>query len=113
MAGAAAQARPARPRLSRVNLRSNLREHPQTSWRRCPNSLYFILNSISPRSHAMPTFHIELFEGRTLEQKRQFVEAITRATCESLGVEPNSVDIILTDVKRENWATGGRLWSEA
>ncbi|NPT47933.1 4-oxalocrotonate tautomerase [Paraburkholderia sp. 1N] len=66
----------------------------------------------SSRSRAMPTFHIELFEGRSLEQKRQFVEAITKATCESLGVEPNSVDIILTDVKRENWATGGRLWSE-
>ncbi|WP_211708140.1 4-oxalocrotonate tautomerase [Paraburkholderia aspalathi] len=66
----------------------------------------------SSRSHAMPTFRIELFEGRSLEQKRQFVEAITKATCESLGVEPNSVDIILTDVKRENWATGGRLWSE-
>ena len=61
----------------------------------------------------MPTFHIELFEGRSVEQKRQFVEAITKATCESLGVEPNSVDIILTDVKRENWATGGRLWSDA
>ncbi|KPD18131.1 4-oxalocrotonate tautomerase [Burkholderia sp. ST111] len=57
----------------------------------------------------MPTFHIELFEGRSVEQKRQFVEAITKATCESLGVEPNSVDIILTDVKRENWATGGRF----
>lgn len=59
----------------------------------------------------MPTFHIELFEGRSLEQKREFVEAITKATCESLGVEANTVDIILTDVKRENWATGGRLWS--
>ncbi|MGN8137057.1 4-oxalocrotonate tautomerase [Paraburkholderia sp. 22099] len=71
------------------------------------------LNPSIKRSHAMPTFHIELFEGRSLEQKRQFVEAITKATCESLGVEPNSVDIILTDVKRENWATGGRLWSDA
>ncbi|CAH2904899.1 MAG: 2-hydroxymuconate tautomerase-like protein [uncultured Paraburkholderia sp.] len=39
----------------------------------------------------MPTFHIELFEGRSLEQKRQFVEAITKATCESLGVEPNEL----------------------
>ncbi|MFM0226757.1 4-oxalocrotonate tautomerase [Paraburkholderia dipogonis] len=65
------------------------------------------------RSYSMPTFHIELFEGRSVEQKRQFVEAITKATCESLGVEPNSVDIILTDVKRENWATAGRLWSDA
>jgi 4-oxalocrotonate tautomerase len=61
----------------------------------------------------MPTFHIELFEGRSPEQKRRFVEAITKTTCETLNVEPNSVDIILTEVKRENWATGGRLWSEA
>jgi 4-oxalocrotonate tautomerase len=60
----------------------------------------------------MPTFHIELFEGRTVEQKRKLVEAITRVTCETLGCEPLSVDIILTDVKRENWATGGKLWSD-
>jgi 4-oxalocrotonate tautomerase len=60
----------------------------------------------------MPTFHIELFEGRTIEQKRKFVEAITRVTCETLGCEAGSVDIILTDVKRENWATAGRLWSD-
>jgi 4-oxalocrotonate tautomerase len=60
----------------------------------------------------MPTFHIELFEGRTVEQKRKFVEEITRVTCDTLGCEPASVDIILTDVKRENWATGGKLWSD-
>jgi 4-oxalocrotonate tautomerase len=60
----------------------------------------------------MPTFHIELFEGRTVEQKRKFAEAITRVTCETLGCDAASVDIILTDVKRENWATGGKLWSD-
>jgi 4-oxalocrotonate tautomerase len=60
----------------------------------------------------MPTFHIELFEGRTVEQKRKFVEAITRVTCETLGCTESAVDIILTDVKRENWATGGKLWSD-
>jgi 4-oxalocrotonate tautomerase len=60
----------------------------------------------------MPTFHIELFEGRSVEQKRKFVEEITRVTCETLGCGANAVDIILTDVKRENWATGGKLWSD-
>jgi hypothetical protein len=29
-----------------------------------------------------------------------------------LGGSPESVDILITDVKRENWATGGKLWSE-
>ena len=60
----------------------------------------------------MPTYHIELFEGRTVEQKRQLVEAVTRVTTEVLGSAPESVDIVITDVKRENWATGGKLWSE-
>ncbi|MCA8044379.1 4-oxalocrotonate tautomerase [Burkholderia seminalis] len=64
------------------------------------------------RSIAMPTFNIQLFEGRSVDQKRAFVEAITRVTCETLGCTPGSVDIILTDVKKENWATGGKLWSD-
>jgi 4-oxalocrotonate tautomerase len=60
----------------------------------------------------MPTYHIEMLEGRTVEQKKKLVEAITRVTVEVLGSAPESVDILITDVKRENWATGGKLWSE-
>ncbi|MBL8527400.1 MAG: 4-oxalocrotonate tautomerase [Burkholderiales bacterium] len=60
----------------------------------------------------MPTFHIELFEGRSVEQKRELVAALTSATCRVLDVEPASVDIIIQDVKRENWATAGTLWSD-
>lgn len=60
----------------------------------------------------MPTYHIELFEGRSVEQKRKLVEEVTRVTTEVLGSAPESVDIIITDVKRENWATGGKLWTE-
>jgi 4-oxalocrotonate tautomerase len=53
-----------------------------------------------------------MFEGRTAEQKKKLVEEITRVTVEVLGGSPESVDIIISDIKRENWATGGRLWSE-
>ena len=60
----------------------------------------------------MPTYHIEMMEGRTIEQKKKLVEAITRVTVEVLGGSADSVDILITDVKRENWATGGKLWSE-
>ena len=60
----------------------------------------------------MPTYHIEMMEGRTLEQKKKLVEAITRVTVEVLGGEAGSVDILISDIKRENWATGGKLWSE-
>jgi len=60
----------------------------------------------------MPTYHIEMLEGRTLEQKKKLVEAITRVTVEVLGGTADAVDILITDVKRENWATGGVLWTE-
>jgi 4-oxalocrotonate tautomerase len=60
----------------------------------------------------MPTYHIEMLEGRTVAQKKKLAEEITRVTVEVLGGSPDSVDILITDVKRENWATGGKLWSE-
>lgn len=60
----------------------------------------------------MPTYHIEMLEGRTIEQKKKLAEEITRVTVEVLGGSAESVDILITDVKRENWATGGKLWSE-
>ena len=60
----------------------------------------------------MPTYHVEMMEGRTLAQKKKLVEAITRVSVEILGGTPDAVDILITDVKRENWATGGKLWTE-
>ena len=60
----------------------------------------------------MPTYHIEMMEGRTVEQKKKLVQEITRVTVEVLGGSPDTIDILITDVKRENWATGGKLWSE-
>ena len=48
----------------------------------------------------------------TCDQKKKLVQEITRITVEVLGGSPESVDILITDVKRENWATGGTLWSE-
>ncbi|WP_194723429.1 4-oxalocrotonate tautomerase [Noviherbaspirillum malthae] len=60
----------------------------------------------------MPTIHVEMFEGRTTEQKRDFVKAVTEAAVATLGCKPESVDIIIQDVKKENWATGGKLWSD-
>jgi 4-oxalocrotonate tautomerase len=60
----------------------------------------------------MPTINVQLFEGRTLEQKRAFVQAITEATVRTLGATPESVDILLHEIKREHWATAGKLWSD-
>ena len=60
----------------------------------------------------MPTYHVEMMEGRTIEQKKKLVAEITRVSVDILGGEAASVDVIITDIRRENWATGGKLWSE-
>jgi 4-oxalocrotonate tautomerase len=60
----------------------------------------------------MPTIRVELLEGRTPEQKTALVKALTKAVVESLGSKPDSVDVVLFDIPRQNWATGGVQWSE-
>ena len=60
----------------------------------------------------MPTIRVEMFEGRTPEQKKEFVKAITEATCKTLGSSPESVDVLIFDIKKTEWATGGVLWSD-
>lgn len=60
----------------------------------------------------MPTLHVELFAGRTVEQKRALAAALTEACVKTLGGKPEAVDIIFRDVERYDWATGGRLWSD-
>jgi 4-oxalocrotonate tautomerase len=68
---------------------------------------------LTEKGKTMPTINVQLFEGRTVEEKRAFVKAVTEATVATFGVSAASVDIIIQDVKRENWATAGTLWSDA
>ncbi len=60
----------------------------------------------------MPTIRVELFAGRTVEQKRALAQALTEATVATLGGRPDAVDVIFSDVERHDWATGGQLWSD-
>jgi len=59
----------------------------------------------------MPTLRVELMEGRTVEQKQALVQALTQAVVDTLGGKAESVDVLLFDIKRHDWATGGQLWS--
>jgi len=60
----------------------------------------------------MPTLRVELFEGRTAEQKAALARELTAACVKVLGGSPDGVDVLFYDVARSNWATGGTLWSE-
>ena len=60
----------------------------------------------------MPTIRVELFEGRTPQQKAALAQELTDACVRVLGGKPDSIDVLFYDVARGDWATGGRLWSE-
>nr|WP_029351011.1 4-oxalocrotonate tautomerase [Bosea sp. 117] len=60
----------------------------------------------------MPTIHVELFEGRTDEQKRDFARLVTREGSRILNAPPEDFDIIFVEVARQNWATAGQLHSD-
>lgn len=60
----------------------------------------------------MPFIHVRLFEGRTQDQKQAFVEAVTREAARTLNCSPESVDIVFEDIRKSDWATAGRLWSD-
>ncbi len=60
----------------------------------------------------MPTLRVELFAGRTVEQKRALALALTEAVVKTLGGSPEGIDVVFCDVERHDWATGGQLWSD-
>lgn len=57
----------------------------------------------------MPVVTVQLWEGRTLEQKRALVRAITDAMVEHAGARPEGLHVILQEIPRENWARAGLL----
>jgi 4-oxalocrotonate tautomerase len=61
----------------------------------------------------MPIIRVEMFPGRTAEQKRNFAKAVTDSFVASCGGTPQSVQIVFQDIEKENWATAGKLASDA
>jgi 4-oxalocrotonate tautomerase len=62
---------------------------------------------------AMPILRLEMHPGRTQDQKRAFVREATKAAVETLVCPPESVEIIITEISKESWATAGKLKSDS
>jgi 4-oxalocrotonate tautomerase len=60
----------------------------------------------------MPMIRIEMFEGRTVEQKRACAKAVTEAFLATCGGRLEAVEVIFTDIAQHNWASGGKLFSD-
>jgi len=59
----------------------------------------------------MPVVIVEMWAGRTVEQKKRLVEGITSVMVE-MGIPSEATHIIIKDNPKHNWATGGKLASE-
>jgi 4-oxalocrotonate tautomerase len=60
----------------------------------------------------MPILRLEMHPGRTQEQKRDFVREATKVVVETLICPPETVEVIITEVPRDAWATAGKLKSD-
>lgn len=59
----------------------------------------------------MPVVIVEMWDGRTIEQKKLLVEGITNSFAK-IGTPPEVVQVIFRDIPKHNWAVGGKLSSE-
>jgi 4-oxalocrotonate tautomerase len=59
----------------------------------------------------MPVITVDMWEGRTLEQKRKLVQGLTEAFV-NIGTPAEGVHIILNEHPTHCWATNGKLASE-
>jgi 4-oxalocrotonate tautomerase len=59
----------------------------------------------------MPVVQVDMWEGRTVEQKAKLIKALTKAF-EEIGVRPNSLTIIIHDIPKTNWGLRGEQASQ-
>jgi 4-oxalocrotonate tautomerase len=64
------------------------------------------------REKTMPIIRVELLEGRSIEQKRDFVRVVTREAASILKCSADAVDIVFVEVARQDWATGGMIHAD-
>jgi len=59
----------------------------------------------------MPIITVKMARGRTVEQKRVLVRALTKVAVETLGAQPEWVTVLIEEYEsdRGNWAVGGEL----
>jgi len=59
----------------------------------------------------MPVVIVEMWKGRTEEQKVKLIKGITKAF-EEIGVSPEHVDIIIHEVSKSDWGIRGEQASK-
>ncbi|MDO8751107.1 MAG: 2-hydroxymuconate tautomerase [Dehalococcoidia bacterium] len=60
----------------------------------------------------MPIIRVEMWPGRTHEQKAALAKAITDAVVTIARTTPEATIVVFEEVAKENWAQAGKLSSD-
>jgi len=61
--------------------------------------------------NTMPVVVVEMWAGRTEEQKAIIIRGITKVF-EEIGIKPEHVQVILHEIPKSNWGIGGEQASK-
>ncbi len=67
--------------------------------------------SIFPKAEgqAMPIVHIELYSGRTPEQKIACARDVVDAIVKHMNTTPEATQVVFVDIDKSNWLLGGKM----
>ncbi len=57
----------------------------------------------------MPVVTVQVWSGRTVDQKRKLVKAITDAMVEHMDARPDGIHVVIQDVPPDSWGRAGVL----
>ena len=60
----------------------------------------------------MPIIRVEMFKGRSVEQKRELVKELTDGFVRTCGGKTEGLHVVITEVDTEDWAVGGVLFAD-
>lgn len=60
----------------------------------------------------MPVIQVHMRAGRSAEEKRRLIEAITDAVTGVLGSKRQRVVVLLDEIDPESWGQGGQLLAD-
>ena len=60
----------------------------------------------------MPIIRVEMFPGRTTDQKRDLARELTDGFVRACGGPGDRLYVVINEVERENWGVGGELMAD-
>ena len=60
----------------------------------------------------MPVITIDMWKGKTAEEKENMIKKVTKAVSDSMQIPIEAVHIIINETSRENWGIGGKQASK-